>query len=193
MREVIPKILLPLLLVAVATPGISSAQQAAAAGRPADPIRYTVSFPAPHTHYLEVTASVPTGGKPEIELMMAVWTPGSYLVREYQRNVERVTASAAGRPLSVEKSGKNRWRITTGGAVTITVRDEGCGIAKEHLSRLFERFYRVDKGRSREMGGTGLGLSIVKHIADAHGGSVGVSSTPGVGSTFTILLPTSQS
>jgi two-component system phosphate regulon sensor histidine kinase PhoR len=73
--------------------------------------------------------------------------------------------------------------------MTIRVRDEGCGIDKEHLTRIFERFYRVDKGRSREMGGTGLGLSIVKHIAQVHGGSVAVESVPGKGSLFTITLP----
>jgi two-component system phosphate regulon sensor histidine kinase PhoR len=74
-------------------------------------------------------------------------------------------------------------------AVVITVRDEGCGIDAEHLPRLFERFYRVDKARSRKLGGTGLGLSIVKHIVQAHGGTVAVESEPGVGSTFTIRLP----
>lgn len=71
----------------------------------------------------------------------------------------------------------------------INVRDFGCGIAREHLPRLFERFYRVDKGRSRKQGGTGLGLAIVKHIVQAHGGQVRVDSSPGEGSTFTIALP----
>ncbi|NDC63401.1 MAG: sensor histidine kinase [Planctomycetia bacterium] len=74
-------------------------------------------------------------------------------------------------------------------AMTIAVRDEGCGIESEHLPRLFERFYRVDPARSRKLGGTGLGLSIVKHIVQAHGGTIGVESEPGVGSRFTIRLP----
>ena len=73
--------------------------------------------------------------------------------------------------------------------VTITVSDRGCGITAEHLPRIFERFYRVDKGRSRKLGGTGLGLAIVKHIVQAHHGRVTVKSTPAVGSVFTIHLP----
>jgi len=75
------------------------------------------------------------------------------------------------------------------GQISISVRDQGCGIEKEHLSRLFERFYRVDKARSRQMAGTGLGLAIVKHIAQAHGGRVSVESTPRKGSTFSIHIP----
>ncbi len=78
---------------------------------------------------------------------------------------------------------------TDGRRVRVSVQDEGCGIEAEHLPRLFERFYRVDRARSRQLGGTGLGLSIVKHIVQAHGGAVSVESTPGVGSTFTIDLP----
>ncbi len=73
--------------------------------------------------------------------------------------------------------------------VMIKVQDWGCGIAPEHLPRLFERFYRVDPARSRKLGGTGLGLAIVKHIVQAHGGEVVVHSTPGQGSTFSIVLP----
>ncbi len=73
--------------------------------------------------------------------------------------------------------------------VSIVVADEGCGIPPEHLPRIFERFYVVDKSRSRKLGGTGLGLAIVKHIAQAHSGRVAVASTPGKGSTFTICLP----
>jgi len=69
------------------------------------------------------------------------------------------------------------------------VRDTGIGIPREELPRLFERFYRVDKARSRELGGTGLGLAIVKHLARSHGGDVAVVSEPGKGSTFSFTLP----
>jgi two-component system phosphate regulon sensor histidine kinase PhoR len=73
--------------------------------------------------------------------------------------------------------------------IVISVRDQGSGVPREHLPRLFERFYRVDKARSRDLGGTGLGLAIVKHIAQAHGGRVSVDSRVGQGSTFRIHLP----
>jgi two-component system phosphate regulon sensor histidine kinase PhoR len=73
--------------------------------------------------------------------------------------------------------------------VVIRVSDHGSGIAPVHFPRLFERFYRVDKGRSRELGGTGLGLAIVKHITQAHGGHVTVESVLGEGSIFTLHLP----
>lgn len=76
----------------------------------------------------------------------------------------------------------------SGDEVLIEVIDRGSGIAAEHLPRLFERFYRVDKARSRKLGGTGLGLSIVKHIVQAHGGRVDVESRPGQGSRFIIAL-----
>jgi two-component system phosphate regulon sensor histidine kinase PhoR len=72
------------------------------------------------------------------------------------------------------------------------VRDSGAGIAAEHLPRLTERFYRIDRSRSRETGGTGLGLAIVKHVVQRHGGELKIESTPGVGSTFTIVLPASR-
>jgi len=76
-----------------------------------------------------------------------------------------------------------------GGMLEISVSDPGPGIASEHLPRLFERFYRVDKSRSRELGGTGLGLAIAKHIAELHGGKAGVESELGRGSRFWLALP----
>ena len=73
--------------------------------------------------------------------------------------------------------------------IAVSLQDNGCGIEKKYLSRIFERFYVVDKARSRKLGGTGLGLAIVKHIAQVHSGYVTVDSSPGKGSTFTIHLP----
>ena len=88
-----------------------------AADPPPEPIRYTLRFPSPESHYVEVEATVPTAGAADLELYMAVWTPGSYLVREYARHVEGVAARAPdGKPLGVEKVRKNRWKVTTGGA-----------------------------------------------------------------------------
>jgi two-component system phosphate regulon sensor histidine kinase PhoR len=73
--------------------------------------------------------------------------------------------------------------------VILNVKDQGIGIAAKHLPRIFERFYRVDKARSRSLGGTGLGLAIASHVVTAHGGRVGVTSTPGAGSVFSLYLP----
>jgi predicted metalloprotease with PDZ domain len=88
-----------------------------------EPIRYTLSFPAPHTHYIEVEAVYPTEGRSHVDLMMAVWTPGSYLIREYARHVESLAAREPERGvLAVEKTRKNRWRVTTDGAQHIIVR-----------------------------------------------------------------------
>ncbi|HEY9463240.1 MAG TPA: PDZ domain-containing protein [Vicinamibacterales bacterium] len=79
-----------------------------------DPIRYTLTFPAPHTHYVDIRAEIPSAGRDSVELSMAVWTPGSYLVREFSRHVEGVTAETTdGSALHVEKTAKNRWRVET--------------------------------------------------------------------------------
>ena len=87
-----------------------------------DPIRHTIRIPSPHTHYIEVETVVPAGDSPRLELMMAVWTPGSYLIREYARNIEMLTARAAdGAALHVEQSRKNRWRIESEGSDTVVV------------------------------------------------------------------------
>lgn len=99
---------------------------------------------------------------------------------------------------------ENAVRYTSAGSVsvragvrgrllTVVVSDTGPGIEKEHLPRIFERFYVVDRARSRERGGTGLGLSIVKHVMTLHGGWVGVTSTPGAGSAFTVAFPIDES
>ena len=84
-----------------------------------------------------------------------------------------------------------RWRREGRNAI-IEVADTGIGIAIEDQPRLFERFFRVDKARSRELGGTGLGLSIVKHLTQFFGGNVGVKSSPGKGTTFWVRLPLSK-
>jgi predicted metalloprotease with PDZ domain len=120
--------------------GVSWAQPArrpAAASPPApEPISYTLRFPAPQTHYVEVEAHVPTGKAVSVDLVMPVWTPGSYLVREYSRNVENVTATAPdGRALAVEKTRKNHWKITTGGAPSIVLR-----------YKVYQRFMAVQGG-----------------------------------------------
>jgi len=79
-----------------------------------------------------------------------------------------------------------------GDRVRISVSDQGIGILPEALPRIFERFYRADKARSRELGGTGLGLSIVKHIAQLHGGTAEAQSEPGKGTTISVILPILQ-
>ena len=84
------------------------------------------------------------------------------------------------------------WLVRADGMGEIDVRDTGIGIAGEHLGRLTERFYRVDGSRSRDTGGTGLGLSIVKHVMQRHGGTLEISSEPGQGSRFRLLLPASR-
>lgn len=93
---------------------------------------------------------------------------------------------------AVKYTDKGEVELTLGredGKAVIKIRDTGPGIAPEHLPRLFERFYVVDKGRSRQLGGTGLGLSIVKHIVLLHSGEISVESTPGAGTTFKVSLP----
>lgn len=82
-----------------------------------------------------------------------------------------------------------RWQTDAGGGTSFLVTDTGIGIESQHISRLTERFYRVDRGRSRETGGTGLGLAIVKHVLERHGGRLKIRSTPGEGSQFEACLP----
>jgi two-component system phosphate regulon sensor histidine kinase PhoR len=126
---------------------------------------------------------------------------GVALAMEEQHQDAEVWADADGMRMIADNLVANALKFTpAGGRVTIRwrhepncavleVQDTGIGIARQHQERIFERFYRVDKARSRELGGTGLGLAIVKHLAQAFGGRVGVSSEPGLGSTFQVRLP----
>ena len=112
-----------------------------------------------------------------------------------ERRLEQVLANLVDNAI---KYGRQQGSVTLGGEnvsadkVEIFVRDDGPGIPAESLDRVFERFYRVDKARSREQGGTGLGLSIVKHIVQNHGGEVWARSEPGKGTTFFFTLPAQQ-
>jgi two-component system phosphate regulon sensor histidine kinase PhoR len=99
-------------------------------------------------------------------------------------NATRYGKQRKDQPAEVEVSA-----VRVEGAVKFMVRDQGVGIASEHLERIFERFYRVDKARSRETGGTGLGLAIAKHIVEQHGGTIWVESDLGRGSAFCFTLP----
>ena len=108
-----------------------------------------------------------------------------------RRRIEQILVNLIDNAIKFNRPGGQVEVIaeTVGEATAITVRDTGVGIPPEHLARVFERFYRVDKARSREAGGTGLGLAIVKHLARAHGGEAEVASELGRGSEFTIKLP----
>ncbi len=127
------------------------------------------------------------GKQVDIELVVdadvAVWQNGRLLQRAIHNLLDNaVRHSPAGTRIEISAEEPQP------GSVLLSVADNGPGIPPEHLDRLFERFYRVDNSRSRQVGGTGLGLALVKYIALAHHGQADVESTPGKGSTFTILL-----
>jgi two-component system sensor histidine kinase SenX3 len=112
----------------------------------------------------------------------------SQLVTALANLVENAIAYTPERPVS-EPPAQVIVETGLGDDIEVSVADQGIGIEPKDLDRIFERFYRADRARSRSTGGTGLGLAIVKHIATNHGGSVEVRSTVGVGSTFTLRLP----
>ena len=117
--------------------------------------------------------------------------PPGLSVNADERALEQVLLNLLDNAVKYTPAG-GRVRVTgiaRGGEVEISVKDTGSGIEARHLSRIFERFYRVDKGRSRDMGGTGLGLSIVKNLVNQMRGDVRVESRPGEGSTFFVELP----
>jgi signal transduction histidine kinase len=101
---------------------------------------------------------------------------------------EKGDAAGTG-PVETTSAGSLNWRVEERDTVRLSVQDHGVGIPARDLDRIFERFYRVDHGRSRDTGGTGLGLSIVRHVANNHQGWVDVESREGEGSTFTLVLP----
>ncbi|NMB25415.1 MAG: phosphate regulon sensor histidine kinase PhoR [Firmicutes bacterium] len=105
--------------------------------------------------------------------------------------LRQVLANLLDNALKYTDAGGQVWLTLSGDdtGVTLEVEDTGVGIPAKHLDRIFERFYRVDKGRCRQRGGTGLGLAIVKHIVEKHGGTITIKSEYGVGSTFTVTLP----
>jgi signal transduction histidine kinase len=104
----------------------------------------------------------------------------SLLVRNLLDNAIRYTAPGGRVMASVRPDGDH---------VVVTISDTGVGVPSRDLDRIFERFYRVDRARSRETGGTGLGLSIVKHVVENHGGTISVDSELGRGTTFEVRLP----
>jgi two-component system phosphate regulon sensor histidine kinase PhoR len=125
---------------------------------------------------------------------ISVHVPTGTFVLGDERAVEQIILNLLDNAVKYTPSNGQVWISAQreGEMVVMRVRDDGQGIEPRHLPRLFERFYRVDKGRSRDMGGTGLGLSIVKHLATAMKGDVSVHSTPGLGSTFTVTLKMPQ-
>jgi two-component system phosphate regulon sensor histidine kinase PhoR len=115
--------------------------------------------------------------------------PGTTIVTDPRRLEQMLTNLIDNAIKFNREGGEVVISCETGDRTRITVQDTGDGIPAQHLERLFERFYRIDRARSREMGGTGLGLAIVKHLARAHGGEVRVTSELGKGSIFEIDLP----
>ncbi|HYU30727.1 MAG TPA: PDZ domain-containing protein [Thermoanaerobaculia bacterium] len=112
-----------LVLIFVSMSAIRFAAGPLEAATMPDPVSYTLRFPAPQSHYVEVEAVFPTAGRAAIELMMATWTPGSYLIREFARNLEDISAATeSGAPLPLVKTRKNRWQVTTRGAARVVVR-----------------------------------------------------------------------
>ena len=136
-----------------------------------------------------VTTLAARAGERRVELRNEV--PEDVIVRADARRLEQMLTNLADNAVKFNREGGSVViaHARAGGRDQITVSDTGEGIPPEHIHRIFERFYRVDRARARALGGTGLGLAIVKHLARAHGGEVAVQSALGRGSSFTIELP----
>jgi two-component system, OmpR family, phosphate regulon sensor histidine kinase PhoR len=122
-----------------------------------------------------------------INLVIDAKTDHSYMVSADRESIQQVLVNLIDNSIKYNGKAKGQTKISffdMDENYLIEITDNGIGIDSVHISRLFERFYRVDKARSRETGGSGLGLAIVKHIIEAHGQSVSVRSTPNIGSTF---------
>jgi len=132
----------------------------------------------------------PAAGKLGLNLRLELNTDNSVEVYGDRERMQQVMSNLIENALRYNKEGGEVRIFSTlnDGSVEVGVADTGVGIASEHLPRIFERFYRVDKNRSREVGGTGLGLAIVKHIIEAHDSSVEVESEVGRGTTFRFVL-----
>jgi two-component system phosphate regulon sensor histidine kinase PhoR len=125
------------------------------------------------------------------EMRIALQCPGNAEARLNSALFEQAVVNLLDNAIKYSDAG-DTIEVTAGqhdGETVVSVVDHGCGIARDHLPRLFERFYRVDRARSRKLGGTGLGLAIVKHIMNAHQGRVDVQSGSGKGSRFRLYLP----
>ena len=129
--------------------------------------------------------------KKGVSISMSESTPSLFIFGD-RKGLEQVLVNLLDNAIKYGREGGNikiSVSENTNAEIQVSVQDDGMGIPKEDLPRIFERFYRVDKGRSKELGGTGLGLSIVKHIVQAHGGKVWAESQIGKGSTFYFTLP----
>lgn len=126
----------------------------------------------------------------EKNLKLTYTGPESLMIEANGAQLAQVAINLVDNALNYTQEGSVEVEVRGEGPIVVfETRDTGIGIASQHLPRIFERFYRVDKGRSRSTGGTGLGLSIVKHIAESHGGTVTVNSALNSGSTFRVELP----
>ncbi|WP_420208965.1 ATP-binding protein [Candidatus Electronema sp. JC] len=141
---------------------------------------------------LENAAAICANAAAEKSITLELDCPDSLRAKLNAPLLEQAVVNLLDNAVKYSSSQKSRVILRAAqeqGGMLIVVQDFGCGIAREHHARLFERFYRVDKARSCKLGGTGLGLAIVKHIVQAHHGAVSVESAPGRGSVFTVRLP----
>ena len=138
----------------------------------------------------EVVESLELQAREKNITLQVLASPGEYMVMGDRARLSQVVTNLGYNSIRYgNDNGNTRFRLSnTGEKVMFEVADNGIGIPSEHLGRVFERFYRVDKHRNRATGGSGLGLSICKHIVEAHGENIGVISTEGAGSVFSFSL-----